>query len=45
MVEYGCQVEEKVKSTKSEIMKIYREPTVTGWKPGFKSRVWSRRKK
>ena len=40
MVEYGYKIEEKVKA-----MKMYREPTVTGRKPGLKSMVWTRRKK
>ena len=44
MVEYGCKLEGKVKAMQSE-MKMYREPTVTGKKPGLKSTVWSRRKK
>ena len=45
MVEYGCKIEEKVKTIQSEIKKIYREPTVKGRKPGLKSMIWSRRKK
>ena len=44
MVEYGHKMEEKVKAMQSEI-KIYREPTVMGRKPGLKSMIWSRRKK
>ena len=44
MVEYGCKIEEKVKALKNEI-KMYREPTVTGRKPGLKSMFWNRRKK
>ena len=45
MVEHGHKMEEKVKAMKSEIKKIYREPTVMGRKPGLKSTIWSRRKK
>ena len=45
MVEYGCKIEEKVKTIQSEIKKIYREPTVKGRKPGLKSMIWNRRKK
>ena len=43
--EYGCKIEEKVKVMQNEIKKIYREPTVTGQKPGLKSMVQTRRKK
>ena len=45
MAEYGHKIEEKVKAMKSEIKKMYREPTVMGRKPGLKSMVWTRRKK
>ena len=34
MVEYGHKIEEEVKAMKSEIKKLYREPTVMGRKPG-----------
>ena len=44
MTEYGCKIEEEVKAMQSEI-KIYREPTVKGRKPGLKSMIWNRRKK
>ena len=44
MTEYGCKIEEEVKAMQSEI-KIYREPTMMGRKPGLKSMVWTRRKK
>ena len=44
MVEYGHKIEKKVKAMQSEI-KIYREPTMMGRKPGLKSMVWTRRKK
>ena len=37
MAEYGHKIEEEVKAMKSEINKIYREPTVKGRKPGLKS--------
>ena len=42
MAEYGHKIEEEVKAMKSEISKIYREPTVKGRKPGLKSTMWSR---
>ena len=46
MVEYRCKIKEEVKAMQSQIKKnICREPTVTGKKPGLKSKVWSRRKK
>ena len=45
LVEYSHKIEEKVKVIKSEIKEMYREPKVTGRKPGLKSTVWSRRKK
>ena len=45
IVEYGCKIEEKVKTIQSEIKKIYREPTVMGMKMGLKSTVWTRRRK
>ena len=45
LVECGCEIEEKVKATKSEIKEMHREPTVMGRKLGLKSTVWSRRKK
>ena len=45
MIAYGHKIEEKMKDMKSEIRKMYREPTVTGRKLGLKSMVWSRRKK
>ena len=45
MVEYGHKIEEKVKAMKSEIRKMYREPTLMGRKLGLKSRVWNRREK
>ena len=45
MIEYGCEIEEKVKAMKSEIKNIYREPRLKGRKPGLKSIVWTRRTK
>ena len=43
-IEYGNNIKEKMKVTLNEI-KIYREPTVKGRKPGFKSMIWNIRKK
>ena len=45
LVEFGRKLEEKVKAMKVKDRKMYREPTVTGRKPGLKSTHWSRRKK
>ena len=45
LVKYGHKTEEKVKAMKSEMKKMYREPTVMGRKLGLKSLVWTRRKK
>ena len=46
MVEYDHKIKEKMKAMQSEIKKkIYREPTVKGWKLGLTSTVWNRRKK
>ena len=39
------KMKEQMNATQSEIIKIYREPTVKGRKPGLKSVVWSSRKK
>ena len=39
------KMKEQMNTTQSEIIKIYREPTVTGRKLGFKSMVWSRMSK
>ena len=44
ITEYRRKIEEEVKAMQSE-MKMYREPTVTGRKPGLKPMIWSRRKK
>ena len=45
LVKYGHKTEEKVKAMKSEMKKMYREPTVMGRKLGLKSMVWTKRKK
>ena len=45
MVEYGCKIQKKVKAMKSEIKENVQEPTVKGRKLGFKSTIWTRRKK
>ena len=42
LVEYGHKLEEKMKAMKR---KMYREPTMTGRKPGLRSTVWTRRNK
>ena len=44
ITEYEHKIKEELKAIQSEI-KIYREPTVKGRKLGFKSTIWSRRKK
>ena len=45
MVEYGYKIEEKVKAMQSEKIKIYKEPTVKGRKPGLRSTIWNKSKK
>ena len=45
LVEYGAKIEEKLKAVLSEIKENVQGPTVTGRKPGLKSKVWTRRKK
>ena len=45
LVEFGHKLDEKMKATLSEVKDMYKEPTVTGRKPGFKSTMWTRRKK
>ena len=35
----------KMKDTKMKYSKIFREPTVTGRKPGLKATIWNKRKK
>ena len=45
LVEFGRKLDEKMKAMLSEIMEMYREPTVMGRKPGLKSTVWTRRNK
>ena len=42
--QHGPKIEEEGKAMQSEI-KIYRESTVKGRKPGLKSTVWNRNKK
>ena len=37
MVEYGCKIEEEVKTMKSEIKENVQGTTVKGRKPGLKS--------
>ena len=44
ITEYEHKIKEELKAIQSEI-KIYREPTVKGRKPGLKSMIWTRRKK
>ena len=45
LIEYGNNIKEEMKVTLSEINKTYREPTVKGVQPGFKSMIWNIRKK
>ena len=45
MVEYGCIIEEKMKTMKSEIKENAQGTKSEGRKLGLKSTVWSRRKK
>ena len=45
LVEYGCKIEEKVKTMKSEIKENVQGTNSNGRKLGLKSTVWTRRKK
>ena len=45
MVEFGCKSDEKMKAMLRETKENVREPIVMGRKLGFKSVVWTRRKK
>ena len=45
MVEYGCKIEEEVKSMESEIKENVQGATMMGRKLGLKSMIWTRRKK
>ena len=44
LIKYSNNIKEEVKVTVSEI-KIYRETSVKGRKPGFRSTIWNIRKK
>ena len=44
LLEYGKKIKEDMKVTLSEI-KIYREPTEKGRKPGFKLTIWNIKKR
>ena len=44
IIEYGHKIKGEVKAIRNKI-KIYREPTVKGRKPGLKSTIWNKRKK
>ena len=45
LVEYGRKLDEKMKPMLMKERKMYREPTVTGRKPGLKAMIWNKRKK
>ena len=45
MVEYGHKIEGKVKAMKSEIKEKVQGTSGDGKEPGFKSTIWTRRKK
>ena len=45
MVEYGCKMEEKVKTKKSEIKENVQGTNSDRRKPGFKSMIWNKKKK
>ena len=45
LIELGHKMEEQLKATQNEISKIFREPTVTGRKPGLKAMIWNKGKK
>ena len=44
LTECGHNIREDMKATPSETKEIYRETTVEGRKPGFKSMIWNIRK-
>ena len=44
LIEFGLKMKEQMKNTQNE-SKIFREPTVTGRKPGLKATIWNKRKK
>ena len=45
LIAYDKNIMEEMRFILSEIKKVYREPTVKGRKPGFKSTIWIIRKK
>ena len=45
LVEFGCKLNEKMKTMLSEIKENVWEPIVMGRKPGLKLMVWTRKKK
>ena len=45
LVGFGCKLDDKMKAILSETKENVREPIVMGRKLGFKSVVWTRRKK
>ena len=45
MVECDCKIEGKVKAMKSEIKEKVQGTSGDGKEPGFKSTIWTRRKK
>ena len=44
LIEFGLKMKEQMKNTQNE-SKIFREPTVTGRKPGLRATIWNKRKK
>ena len=45
LTQLGQKIKEQMKDTQNGIEKIFREPTVTGRKPGLRAMVWNKRKK
>ena len=45
LVQYGHKIEEKMKAMKSEIKEKVQGTSGDGKEPGFKSTIWTRRKK
>ena len=44
LTQLGQKIKEQMKDTQNGIEKIFREPTVTGRKPGLRAMVWNKRK-
>ena len=45
LIELGQKMKKQMKDTQNEIKQKFREPTVTGRKPGLKATIWNKREK